>query len=45
MGCMGERVSDGGMIVMICHGDMGLMFFFFFFMCVMVEIVCHVWQR
>ena len=32
------------MIAMICHGDMGLMFFFFF-MCVMVEIVCHVWQR
>ena len=31
------------MIAMICHGDMGLMFFFF--MCVMVEIVCHVWQR
>lgn len=31
MGCMGERVSDGGMIALICHGDMGLMFFFFFF--------------
>lgn len=29
MGCMGERVSDGGMIAMICHGDMGLLKFFF----------------
>ena len=27
MGCLGERVSDGGMIAMICHGDMGVMFF------------------
>ena len=30
MGCKGERVSDGGMIAMICHGEMGLMFFFMF---------------
>jgi len=27
MDCMGERVSDGGIVAMVCHGDMGLMFF------------------
>lgn len=43
MGCKGERVSDGGMIAMICHGEMGLMFFFY--VCVMVEIAFHGWPR
>ena len=28
MDSMGERVSDGGIVVIVCHGDMGLMFFF-----------------
>ena len=25
---MGERVSDDGIVAMVCHGDMGIMFFF-----------------
>ena len=30
MNCMGERVSDGGIIAIVCHGDiMGLMLFLF----------------
>ena len=42
MDCIGERVSDGSIVAMVCQGDMGLMFFF---MCGMGEIVCNGWQK
>ena len=34
---MGERVSHDGIVAIVCHGDMGIMFFF---MCGMGEISC-----
>ena len=42
MDCMGERVSDGSIVVMVFswrHGSN------VFFMCGMGEIVCNGWQK
>ena len=49
MDCMGERISDGGIIALVSHGDiMGLTFFFYvcnrgkeFFMDGKAKMVCH----
>ena len=48
MDCMGERISDGGIIALVSHGDiMGLIFFYVcnrgkeFFMDGKAKMVCH----